>query len=140
MSNRERWTVYPLLFMTLGIALTDKISKRTNTDTVICKNLVVTDRQSVPQVVIQTTPVGGIVKAQGLHTNVILGHTEKLSGMLITDHKGNVLTGSLAVQPGALVQPPAVKAGEMPAAEAPQEPEPTPQPQQEPEPETGDDK
>ena len=63
MSNRERWTVYPLLFLTLGIALKDKITKRTDTDTVICKNLVVTDRQGAQQVIVSSNPAGGIVQA-----------------------------------------------------------------------------
>ena len=37
MSNRERWTVYPLLFLTLGIAVKDKIAGRWPTDTMVCK-------------------------------------------------------------------------------------------------------
>jgi hypothetical protein len=117
MSNRERWTVYPLLFLTLGIALKDKITKRTDTDTVICKSLYVTDRQLVPQVIVKSTPAGGIVHTQGRQTNVLLGHTDNLSGLLITNAKGD-LVARFAIPSAGLGQPS----------------DETPPPQQEPEP------
>ncbi len=78
MSTRERWTVYPLLFLTLGIALTDKITRQVNTaqlsasqvgaaqvsaDTILCKKLLVTDRSGKnEQVIISSNPGGGFVR------------------------------------------------------------------------------
>ena len=44
MSSRERWTVYPLLFLTLGIALKDKVTRSVDTDLVVCQRLFVTDQ------------------------------------------------------------------------------------------------
>ena len=35
MSERERWVVYPLLFLALGVALRDKMLKRVDTDSMI---------------------------------------------------------------------------------------------------------
>ncbi len=45
MSERERWIVYPLLFLALGAALRDKLAKRTLSDQLICKTLLVVDEQ-----------------------------------------------------------------------------------------------
>lgn len=39
MSERERWIVYPLLFLALGAGLRDKLIKQTMNDKVICKDL-----------------------------------------------------------------------------------------------------
>lgn len=39
MSERERWIVYPLLFLALGAALRDKLIKQTTSDKVICEEL-----------------------------------------------------------------------------------------------------
>ncbi len=130
MSNRERWTVYPLLFLTLGIALKDKITKQTDTDTVFCKSLVVTNRQRVPQVVVSSSPAGGIVQANGRETNVLLGHHDKLGGLWFTDAKGNLLAVGGVIPAAALNQPPGTDIPQAPAGE-------TTQPRQEPEQEAG---
>jgi hypothetical protein len=61
MNDRERWTVYPLLFLTLGIAVKDKIVRLTDADTVNCQRLIVHDRQNRPQVIIASTPDGGLL-------------------------------------------------------------------------------
>ena len=133
MSNRERWTVYPLLFLTLGIALKDKITKRTDTDTVICKNLVVTDRQGAQQVIVSSNPAGGIVQAHGRQTNVLLGHTDQIAGLWYIDVKGNRMVVGNAI--------PATGLGQLPATLVPQVPgDETTQPRQEPDPESSDEK
>ena len=87
MNSRERWTVYPLLFLTLGIALTDKLTRQIQTDRVICKNLLVTDRQGKPQVVVTATAGGGIVQTQanGPGLNVVLGHYPTVAGLWFTN-------------------------------------------------------
>ena len=39
MSERERWVVYPLLFLALGAALRDKLVDRTITKSIVCQEL-----------------------------------------------------------------------------------------------------
>ena len=39
MSERERWIVYPLLFLALGAALRDKLFNLTRSQTVVCESL-----------------------------------------------------------------------------------------------------
>lgn len=41
MSERERWIVYPLLFLALGTALRDKIFNLTQSQKVVCESLAV---------------------------------------------------------------------------------------------------
>lgn len=48
MSQRERWIVYPLLFLALGAALRDKLAKRSVTEHVICEKMTVVDDQGRP--------------------------------------------------------------------------------------------
>ena len=43
MSERERWIVYPLLFLALGAALRDKMFDRTWSRVVVCEELSVID-------------------------------------------------------------------------------------------------
>jgi hypothetical protein len=55
MTERERWTVYPLLFLALGVALKDKMLRSVNTDEVhakkvVCSELVVAEPGSNRQV------------------------------------------------------------------------------------------
>ena len=39
MTDRERWTIYPLLFLALGIAVKDKLFHEVKTDNVLSKKL-----------------------------------------------------------------------------------------------------
>jgi hypothetical protein len=41
MSERERWIVYPLLFLALGASLRDKLFDRTTTKRIVCEELTV---------------------------------------------------------------------------------------------------
>jgi hypothetical protein len=41
MTERERWIVYPLLFLALGAALRDKLIDRTTTKSIKCQELVI---------------------------------------------------------------------------------------------------
>jgi hypothetical protein len=52
MSERERWIVYPLLFLALGAALRDKLSDRTTTKLIKCQELLVIDEQPLGREVI----------------------------------------------------------------------------------------
>jgi hypothetical protein len=46
MSERERWVVYPLLFLALGAALRDKLIDRTITRNIVCQELSVIDEET----------------------------------------------------------------------------------------------
>ncbi len=48
MSERERWIVYPLLFLALGAALRDKLAKQTRTKQLVCEQLFVVDAEGRP--------------------------------------------------------------------------------------------
>lgn len=43
MSERERWIVYPLLFLALGAALRDKLLKQTFAERIICNEMMCSD-------------------------------------------------------------------------------------------------
>jgi hypothetical protein len=47
MSERERWVVYPLLFLALGAALRDKLFDSTTTKRVVCQELTVVDDEPI---------------------------------------------------------------------------------------------
>ena len=46
MTERERWIVYPLLFLALGAALRDKLVDRTTTRSIVCEELLIVDEES----------------------------------------------------------------------------------------------
>ncbi|WP_442484614.1 hypothetical protein [Aeoliella sp. SH292] len=52
MTERERWIVYPLLFLALGAALRDKIIKTTESQRIKCQGLVVVDSEDRPLLVL----------------------------------------------------------------------------------------
>ena len=95
MTDRERWTIYPLLFLTLGIAVKDRII-----DTVQCGTLVVHDRQGHQQIVIEATPQGGLIRADGGKSQIglVLGHTDRLAGLMFVDAQGKLHSPSLVIQ------------------------------------------
>lgn len=52
MTERERWIVYPLLFLALGAALRDKIVKSTESQRIKCQGLAVFDANENPLLVL----------------------------------------------------------------------------------------
>src|SRR5215475_15685804 len=46
MTERERWIVYPLLFLALGAALRDKLIDRTTAKSIVCEQLLIVDEES----------------------------------------------------------------------------------------------
>lgn len=46
MSERERWVVYPLLFLALGASLRDKFADRTMSKSIICQELILVDEDA----------------------------------------------------------------------------------------------
>jgi hypothetical protein len=89
MTERERWIVYPLLFLALGAALRDKLSEHTKTKSIECQELIVygeesAGRPSVPLVQIGAAKrssadsphmgqifVNGLIQAQGVQAEGI---------------------------------------------------------------------
>jgi hypothetical protein len=117
MSSRERWTVYPLLFLALGIALKDKVTKNIATDHVSCKSLYVTDRQGIPQVQVGLNPSGGLIRIDGQGgPRVLVGQLDQSAGVFLSDERGNLLRPPFAVR-----RPP-------PRAQQPAQPDGAPQP------------
>jgi hypothetical protein len=49
MTERERWVVYPLLFLALGAALRDKLFDRTTSRVIVCQELRVVDEDITGQ-------------------------------------------------------------------------------------------
>lgn len=43
MNDRERWIIYPLLFLALGAALRDKLLKQTRADQIVCSRMILVD-------------------------------------------------------------------------------------------------
>ncbi|MGD9720763.1 MAG: hypothetical protein AB7O59_13820 [Pirellulales bacterium] len=121
MNSRERWTVYPLLFMTLGIALRDKVTREVDTGRVSCRELVVTDQAGRRQVVLEANAEGGLVRTfnSGPGVSASLGHFSlqhynRVAGLLLTDRAGNLMLGSILV-PAMLQVRPAEPPEEQPA-------------------------
>jgi hypothetical protein len=84
MTERERWIVYPLLFLALGAALRDKLFDRTTSEiieSIVCQELTVVD----------TEPVGG-------RANILarIGRTEPASGLPSSGYL--VVNGQVEVQ------------------------------------------
>src|SRR6478609_6663531 len=46
MTERERWIVYPLLFLALGAALRDKLIDLTTNKRIICQELMIVDEEA----------------------------------------------------------------------------------------------
>jgi hypothetical protein len=65
MTERERWVVYPLLFLALGASLRDKLGGRTTTKSIVCQELRVEDE-----------PVGN----QTARVLALIGRTEPTAG------------------------------------------------------------
>jgi hypothetical protein len=96
MTDRERWTVYPLLFLALGFAFKDKLVRHADFAEVSCNKLVVNDRAGRDRVIIGTTPTGGILQLQG--DNNFRG-VLSLAGLVFVDGHGNQVNAALIQAP-----------------------------------------
>jgi hypothetical protein len=105
MTDRERWTVYPLIFLTLGIALKDKLVDVVDVQcrNVFCKAVVVTDQKGREQTIVSSDAEGGFVRARGTMDGltVTLGHAEQWGGLFFSDRQGHT-----TAIPGSVVQLP----------------------------------
>lgn len=82
MTERERWIVYPLLFLALGAALRDKFVDPTVHRSIVCQELTVVDDDSDLQ--------------QGAHVLAKIGHNSETAGTGYLVVNGGVeVTGSL---------------------------------------------
>src|SRR5690606_19257884 len=52
MTDRERWIIYPLLFLALGASLRDKLIKSTESQRIKCQGLMVYDSTGQPLMVL----------------------------------------------------------------------------------------
>src|SRR3954466_14059380 len=69
MTERERWIVYPLLFLALGAALRDKLVDRTTTKSIVCQELLIVDEESTgPQSQRTLARIGRKPKSNGKST------------------------------------------------------------------------
>jgi len=59
MTDRERWTVYPLLFLALGVSLKDKLTSTVNTKNLVCNSLQVNDPKTNSRVSVDGHAVRG---------------------------------------------------------------------------------
>lgn len=88
MSDYERWTIYPLLLLTLGIVLKDKMLKSVDVQSVVCRNLAVVDAQGNEMVRLGATQLhaGGleVFGANGTPLVTLASDQEGKRGQIIT--------------------------------------------------------
>ncbi len=80
MSERERWIVYPLLFLALGASLRDKLAKQTRSQQIVCEELFVVNNQGRPvakltegSFILMSSKNGpGTIRADVMHTNALI--------------------------------------------------------------------
>ncbi len=74
MTERERWIVYPLLFLALGAALRDKLSEHTKTKTIECQELIVYGEESAGEAARPLVQIGSVKRtsAQSPHIGQIV--------------------------------------------------------------------
>jgi len=82
MTERERWIVYPLLFLALGAALRDKLSEHTKTKTIECQELIVYGEEVAGQPPVPLVQIGAMKRtsADSPHLGQIL-----VSGLIQAD-------------------------------------------------------
>lgn len=106
MSERERWVVYPLLFLALGASLRDKLVDRTTTKSIACQELLIVDEQPLGREPVLLARLGGIprVKANDPYGGqfVLNGQIEVIDRDLNQYHSANRLVTIGRAQFGAL--------------------------------------
>ncbi len=89
MSDRERWIVYPLLFLAIGMSWHDKIAPNKR---VLTHDLVVVNDEGQPVVRIRATPDGdGAVQVmrKDREFELTLGHENTVSSLFIETNSRN---------------------------------------------------
>lgn len=129
MTERERWIVYPLLFLALGASLRDKLVDRTVTKRIVCQELVIEDDESdgrhPPHVYAKigrteataTTPEMGLIYVDGkmaVHGGVIVEGVVNVDGVVNSKHYLQSLPNNTAPASQALPGRGAANAGTAP--------------------------
>jgi hypothetical protein len=96
MSERERWIVYPLLFLALGVALRDTMI-RPVTDEVRCRRLVVYDVRDRPVAEIAPLEVAVRGSREAAHVGTLRLLDPFGLPVVSVDHEGLDVSGSLNV-------------------------------------------
>jgi hypothetical protein len=100
MTERERWIVYPLLFLALGVALRDKFVG-TTTRSIHCQELVVEDEASgneQPRVIAKIGRFDASGKVEGLSVNGVINAEQYAL-------QGNVFLPPFPVMPPRVMPP-----------------------------------
>ncbi len=96
MTDRERWTVYPLLFLALGISLKDKLARSVETDRIECKTLVCEGLEVAgPEPGKRVTITQGNIVAKGGILTEGLEVSGPKPGQRVTIAQGNIACRSL---------------------------------------------
>ncbi|TWT87542.1 hypothetical protein Mal64_30830 [Pseudobythopirellula maris] len=129
MSERERWIIYPLLFLALGAALRDKLLKLTRSQQIVCEQLVVVDSDGMPQTILDGDQMRvGTIEANALRAGTVDAGRLSRGGRAMAAPNGT----TIPVNPQQLMQmlqgmrvlptaPPGAAAIESPAAAPPAE-------------------
>jgi hypothetical protein len=82
MTERERWIVYPLLFLALGAALRDKLSEHTKNKRIECQELIVFGDDSAGMPPVPLVQIGAVERksADAPHVGQIV-----VSGQVVAD-------------------------------------------------------
>jgi hypothetical protein len=82
MNERERWIVYPLLFLALGAALRDKLSEQTKTKRIECQELIVFGEEGAGRQPVPLVQIGAMQRSSGdaPHIGQLL-----INGQLVAD-------------------------------------------------------
>lgn len=107
MSERERWIVYPLLFLALGAALRDKIIKTTESQRIKCQGLIVVDKDDRPLLILgaeqfpELTVSRDLLRVDQMESQVLLASQVESNQYIVKQGDRGVL--QLNAQNGAVV-------------------------------------
>lgn len=97
MSNRERWIIYPLLFLALGTSLKSKITRTLTVDEVRCRTLIAEQRVWCKTLIAKQRPgQSGPSDEAGNHVIIGLMETKSgenirnVTGVFLVDPEGNI--------------------------------------------------
>ena len=93
MSSRERWIVYPLLFLALWTSLKSKLTRTLIVDEIRCRTLIAEERP------------GQSGSSDEAGNRVIVGHTDaksgkKIVGVFLVDRKGIITPVGTVMEKG----------------------------------------
>jgi hypothetical protein len=109
MSERERWVVYPLLFLALGAALRDKLVDRTTAKSIVCQELTIVDEEPDGHNPVHVlAKIGRSSEAPGLGVLAVNGEVSvdgivKVNGVVNAKQyalQGRLLTPTFQAAPG----------------------------------------